>query len=575
MNLKLTTTCYQIVRLADPRNNSPIFPIMSKYILGLDTLSQSLAAAIEEERNKRRLRGGFSYNQQADEKENPIFLDYQRFLLPGVIKKDDYTFQIILKTKYPQILYWLAMPFFSPLPWEADRFYSQGLLIKKNITLQSYPVGTGPFSLDVYDPNLEIILKRNENFHQENYPSEGEPGDEENGYLIDAGKKLPFIDKLIYKLERESIPRWNKFMQGYFDASGIPSESFDQAIAVTSEGLLQLTDQFKGQGIRLLHDTAPSTFYFAFNMHDPVVGGYSPEKQKLRQALSIAIDMEERIDLFSNGRGIAAQGPIPPGIFGHAKGTEGVNPYVYTWNEAFAIPQRQPLSRAQELLAEAGYPNGMDPKTGKPLIIAFDNAWTGPESQSLLKWLQKQFQKIGILLEIRTTDYNRFQEKIRAGNFQFFSWGWHADYPDPENFLFLLYGPNGKQKHGGENAANYDNPEFNQLFKEMENMENTPHRLQIIHKMLDSVRRDAPWIWGFHPQDFTLYHQWVLNAKPNAISYNTLKYLRIDHALRNEKRAAWNQPVFWPLLLGVLILVTIALPVLLKVRKRQKPPHPV
>jgi len=571
--LKADDYVYQIVRLADPRNNSPIFPIMAKYILGLDTLSQSLAEAIEQERNKRRQSGGFSYNQQADEKENPIFLDYQRFVFPGVIKKDDYTFQIILKTKYPQILYWLAMPFFSPLPWEAVRFYSQGLLIKKNITLQSYPVGTGPFSIDVYDPNLEIILKRNENFHQERYPSEGESGDEVKGYLMDAGKQLPFIDKLIYKLERESIPRWNKFMQGYFDASGIPSDSFDQAIAVTSEGLLQLTDQFKGQGIRLLHDTAPSTFYFAFNMHDPVVGGYSLEKQKLRRALSIAIDMEERIDLFSNGRGIAAQGPIPPGIFGHEKSIEGVNPYVYTWNENHATVQRIPVSRAQELLAEAGYPNGMDPATGKPLIISFDNAWTGPESQSLLKWLQKQFQKIGILLEIRTTDYNRFQEKIRAGNFQFFSWGWHADYPDPENFLFLLYGPNGKQNHGGENAANYDNPQFNELFKEMENMENTPRRLQIIHKMLDIVRRDAPWIWGFHPQDFTLYHQWVFNAKPNAISYNTLKYVRIDHAVRNEKRAAWNQPILWPLLLGVFILVILALPVLLKVGKRQKAPR--
>jgi ABC-type transport system substrate-binding protein len=573
--LKSHDYIYQIVRLADPRNNSPIFPIMSKYILGLDTLSQSLAAAIEKERKKRRLSAGFSYNQQADEKENPIFLDYQSFVLPGVIKKDDYTFHIILKKKYPQILYWLAMPFFSPIPWEADTFYNQGLLIKKNITLQSYPVGTGPFSLDVYDPNLEIILQRNENFHQETYPSEGESVDKEKGYLLDAGKHLPFIDKLIYKLERESIPRWNKFLQGYYDASGIPSDSFDQAIAVTSEGLLQLTDQFKGQGITLLHDTAPSTFYFAFNMHDPVVGGYSPEKQKLRQALSIAIDMEERIDLFSNGRGIPAQGPIPPGIFGHEKGIQGVNPYIYTWNENYSTPQRKPVSRAQQLLSEAGYPNGMDPQTGKPLIIAFDNAWTGPESQSLLKWLQKQFNKIGILLEIRTTDYNRFQEKIRAGNFQFFSWGWHADYPDPENFLFLLYGPNGKKQYGGENAANYDNPAFNQLFKEMENMENTPHRLQIINKMLDIVRRDAPWIWGFHPQDFTLYHQWVLNAKPNAISYNTLKYIRIEPALRNVKRLEWNQPVFWPLLLGVLTLLIVALPVLLRIWKRQKPSRSV
>ena len=230
--LKADDYIYQIVRLADPRNNSPIFPIMSKYILGLDVLAQSLAAAIEQERKKRRFSAGFSYNQQADEEAHPIVLDYQSFVLPGAIKKDDYTFHIILKTKYPQILYWLAMPFFSPLPWEADTFYNQGLLMEKNITLQSYPVGTGPFSIDVYDPNLEIILKRNENFHQETYPSGGESGDREKGYLVDAGKPLPFIAKLIYKLERESIPRWNKFLQGYYDASGIPSDSFDQRLNI-------------------------------------------------------------------------------------------------------------------------------------------------------------------------------------------------------------------------------------------------------------------------------------------------------------------------------------------------------
>ena len=570
--LKADDYIYQIYRMADPRNNCPIFPIMAKYILGLDTLSQSLTLAIEEKRNRRRLQAGFTYNQQADEKAHPIRLDYKEFPFPGIVKIDDYTFQLILKKKYPQILYWLAMHFFSPLPWEADHFYSQGPLIKKNITLQRFPVGTGPFRIDVFDPNLEIILIRNENFRKETYPFEGEKGDEPAGYLNDSGKPLPFLDKVVYKLERESIPRWNKFLQGYYDASGISSDGFDQAISFSPEGLIQLTDQFKSKEIQLVISTDVTTFYFAFNMLDPVLGGYTPDKQKLRHAISIAIDTEERIEIFANGRGIPAQGPIPPGIFGYEEGKNSINPYVYTWDENRNKPVRKSIALAQKILVQAGYPDGIDPKTGKPLIIGFDNAWSGPEAQALLKWIQKQFKKIGIDLDIRTTDYNRFQEKMLSGNFQFFSWGWHADYPDPENFLFLLYGPNGKMKYGGENAANYDNPEFNRLFKNMENMENTPERLQIIRKMLEIARLDAPWIWGFHPRSFGLYHQWVSNAKPHPISYNTVKYHRIDPGIRKEKRFAWNQPNYMPLAIVFVLLLCGFIPALITLRRIRKAP---
>ncbi len=568
--LKADDYIYQIYRIADPRNNSPIFPIMAKYIFGLDTLAKSLEKTLKEVRLNRKQVAGFTYNQETDEKINPIWLDYKNFSFPGVVKKNDYTFQIILKKKYPQILYWLSMPFFSPIPWEAVKFYSQGPLIKKNITLQSYPVGTGPFMIDVFDPNSEIILIKNENFHKETYPEKGETGDREAGCLDDTGKPLPFFEKVVYKLEKESIPRWNKFIQGYYDSSGISSDSFDQAISFSPEGLIQLTDQFNKKEINLSVSTATTTMYFAFNMLDPVVGGYTSDKQKLRQAISIALDIEERIEIFANGRGIPAQGPIPPGIFGFQEGIDYTNYYIYNWDKSRNKPARKPIEIAKTLLSEAGYRNGIDPQTGKPLIIGFDNALTGPEAQALLKWLQKQFQKIGIILETKTTDYNRFQEKVLNGNFQFLSWGWNADYPDPENFLFLLYGPNGKKKYGGENAANYDNPEFNHLFKKMESMENTPERLQIIRELLNIARRDSPWIWGFHPQDFLLYHKWVFNAKANTMANNTLKYLRIDPVIRESKRIAWNQPNYLPIILFVGILFITTLPAIIVVARNRK-----
>jgi ABC-type transport system substrate-binding protein len=427
--------------------------------------------------------------------------------------------------------------------------------------------------MEKYDPNLEILLIKNEKYHNERYPAAGDAGDQSAGYLADAGKPLPFLEKIVFKLERESIPRWNKFLQGYYDSSGIASDSFDQAVTFSSEGVLDLTDQFKARDIRLLSSIAPSTYYFAFNMADPLVGGYSPDKQKLRQAISIAIDMEEQIELFANGRGVPAHGPIPPGIFGFEDSASECNPYVYRLNAAGNRPARKSVAEAQALLSEAGYPAGKDPSTGKPLVIGFDNAWTGPESQAQVKWLQKQFQKLGLMLEIRTTDYNRFQEKILGGNFQFFSWGWHADYPDPENFLFLLYGPNSKRRFGGENAANYDNPEYNRLFKEMETMENSPARRDIIRKLLEIVRRDAPWVWGYHPQELTLYHQWVYNAKPHSIAQNIFKYIRIEPQHREVLRKQWNKPLLGPVAVCVLILCALLVPALIK-KTRSSRIHP-
>ena len=112
---------------------------------------------------------------------------------------------------------------------------------------------------------------------------------------------------------------------------------------------------------------------------------------------------------------------------------------------------------------------------------------------------------------------------MRTGDTQIFSWGWMADYPDPENFLFQLYGQNGKVKFGGENAANYQNPEFDRLFDLMKNRKNDLQRQQIIDTMVSIVRRDAPWVWGIHPEEFILSQSWVSRVKPNTMSFGYIK----------------------------------------------------
>jgi ABC-type transport system substrate-binding protein len=568
--LRAEDYAYQIKRLAHPLLECPIFPILANYIAGLATFRDTLEAEIASLRAARRQAAGVFYNQETDERANPIYLDLRQYDLPGVEVIDERTLRITLTKKYPQFLYWLAMPFFAPLPWEVDRFYTQAAAVAQNITLDRFPVGTGPFTLAMNQPNYRMVLQRNANFHRETYPAEGDPEDEALGLLNDRGKPLPFLDAAVYVLEKEGVPRWNKFLQGYYDTSGIASDVFDQAVQFSATSGVELTDALREQQIRLLTDVAPSTNYYAFNMLDDVVGGYDEKKRKLRQALSIALNTDEYIQIFLNGRGIAAQGPIPPGIFGYQEGPDGIDPVIYDWDAERRLPRRKSVETAKRLLAEAGYPDGRDPH-GTPLVIFFDtHTASGAGSKPLLDWLRKQFAAIGVQLQIRATDYNQFQSKVLRGNYQLIRWGWNADYPDPENFLFLLYGPNAKVTSQGENAANYDNPRFNALFQRIENMTNTPERAALIQEMLAIAREDAPWMWGVHPVGYGLYHSWYHNAKPLTFGGNTLKYKRLDPVVREQKRAAWNAPVTAPLWVALGLFVLSTIPATLSIYRRQR-----
>src|SRR5699024_5329642 len=168
-----------------------------------------------------------------------------------------------------------------------------------------------------------------------------------------------------------------------------------------------------------------------------------------------------------------------------------------------------------------------------------------------------------IRLVVRNTTFNRLQRKMNEGNIQLYSLGWLADYPDPENFLFLLYGPNGKVEHGGANVANYDSDEFNALYEDMRILPDGPERREVIEQMVHIVRRDAPWVWGFHPRNYTLNHAWLGNRRLNTLANNTLKYLTLDGAQRARRRVDWNRPMVWPLAAGGGLLILVVAPAVL------------
>ncbi len=545
---------YQIKRLADPERLAPLRTLLSDYILGMSEFTQ------------------WATEQRSDMPKN-AWLDLRQRDMIGVEKIDDYHLTIKIKGKYPQLQYWLAFHFFAPVPWQVDRFYHLPGLPERNITLNYHPVGTGAYMMEDHDANMQIVLTRNPNYRDDFYPSTGMPEDKEKGLLSAAGEKLPFIDKYIFRLEKEQIPTWTKFLQGYYDCSGsvrdcsyVIGGDNDQTLDMQGDGIV-LTDEMQARGIQLDRVVRPGLYYSGVNMLDPVVGGYGEKARKLRQAIAIAYNLEEYIKVFRNGRANVAMSPIPPGIFGAAQGESGIMETVFDWQDG--KPVRKDIEYAKQLLAEAGYPGGRHAETGEPLVLNLDSTTAGV-SKATLTWTSKQFAKLGIQFNARLTDFNRFKEKLETGNAQLFSFGWMADYPDPENFLFLLYGGNAQiDSKSGVNSANYKNPEYDRLFDQMRVMPDGPERAEIIKKMQDILSRDMPWFSMWNPLEFNLTHEWFDNYKPHGISKANFKYWDLDPELRAQKRLEWNEANLWPLIISALILLGLIIPGYLAFKRRQ------
>jgi oligopeptide transport system substrate-binding protein len=511
---------YSFKRMADPKVPCPVLSFFEDKLVGLQEYHDH-----QRQRAKQKLPADYTYPLEGLQTD----------------PSDKYAFRILLNQPYPQLRYLMAMNFTSPIPREAVERYGPDF--------RRRPVGCGPFVLAEWTPKLRIVLKRNPNFRVETYPSEGDPGDREAGFLADAGKRVPMVEGVVYTILKENVTGWNLFLQGYMDAWSVPKESF--AKVVSRQG--SLTPDMTARGIRMDHSREPNVWYYAFNMKDATVGGYTPEKRKLRQAISMAMDVPTYIDLFDSGLGTPAQSVIPPGIFGYEK--EYRNPY-----------RQFNVTRAKQLLAEAGYPDGIDEKTGERLSIYFDNTATDASQRQTMLWVIDQFQRIGIRLVARVSRYEELQDRVDKGQFQFIHYGWFADYPDPENFEFLLYGPNIRP---GVNAAAYDNPAYNRLFEQMRSMDDGPERLAIIRRMRDIVAEDCPWVFSEHGETLGLHYDWVTNAKPHSVALDGAKYRGLDTERRARLREVWNPPHYSPLLALAALLVVGSLPAVFTVRSRR------
>ncbi len=504
-----------LARVADPRVASPVYSTFKSFLLDFETTSQAIADDVAELEQRE---PGRNFERL------PVLPDYRAVPMPCFEELDSLTFRIILRRKYPQALYWMATHFFAPVPWEALEYYHDPARLEDGTVFRNNPVGTGEFMLREFDPNNRIILVRNPLVPQ----------------IRPDG-----LDAVVFQFERESIPAWLKFLQGYYDRSGIPTDMFEAAVDMNPGGQLELSGELAKLNLRLQDEPCQTIFYFGFNMLDADVGGISPEKAALRQAISIVLDYHEYIDIFQNGRGIPAPGPIPVGIFGAApQDKSGVNPFIDTWDEKTGTPRRRTLEDARRLMAQAGFPEGRRPD-GTPLRLYLDHAASGVAGfKAQFQWLRTKFQLLGIELEERPSDLNRWRDKLRQGNWQLiFNKGWVADYPDPENFLFLFASGNATVASGGRGAnyVNYSSPEFDEIFQRLETLPNGPERLALIQQATRILQRDAPCCWGFFQVKTILTQEWLHNYRYSDLSHNGLKHLSLDWRLRTARQREWNR----------------------------------
>jgi ABC-type transport system substrate-binding protein len=538
---------FAVTRIADPEVGSPVSEVFAK-IAGFREFAKRLSERRAASAEFRALRIDAQYREAGG--------------IEGLIVRDPLQFELQLSEPDLQFRYWFAMTFTAPVPWEAVAYYDGN---EGRDFFKDHPVGAGPYRVERTDKQGFLALGRNPNWygarHPEwkapaaTYPSEGEPGDAELGLLDPAytGRPLPFLERIEFRLDKEAIPRFNKFVQGYYDVSGVSKESFDRVIIGND-----LSPDMRALGISLKKSVDLGIFYLGFNMRDAVVGQPAGLRgRKLRQALSLAIDSVEFARLFMNGRGVPAQSPLPPGLFGY--------------DPAYRNPYRQPdLARARSLLTEAGYAEGRDPATGRALRLTLDVPDTSTSSRLQFSFYLQAWQKLGIDAVLDATHYNRFQDKVRDGAYQVFFWGWHADFPDPENFLFMLYSPISAVDSGGVNYANFSDPRYDELYRRMKNLPDGPERERVIREMIAIVERERPWIELFHSEDYALIHGWLRNVKPAGLTFPSDKYTAIDPELRRARRLAWNQPVRWPAaLLGALSLAVVIPGIVTFFRERQ------
>ena len=438
---------YSIKRFMDPANRSPYAFLFEGKIAGLDDLAAQAKKA-----------GRFDYAARVSGLETP-----DRQTLRIRLNETDFNFAHVL-----------AFPLVGAVAREAIDAYGDDT--------NSRPVGTGPYRLKHYVRSSKIVLEANPGYRGKvwDFAPGGEPADAAIVARM-KGTKLPAIGTVEISVMDETQSRWLAFLGGQTD---IEYQLWDvSGIFMGGDG--KLKPEYAKRGIRLDRSVDPEITYTYFNMQESIggkpnpVGGFSREKIALRRAIAMAYRIEDQIRILRNGQAVRAQFPVPPGVAGHDPG--------YT----SSIPHDPRLANA--LLDRFGYRKGPDgyrmQPDGTPLVIRYSSLPTEVYRQ-FDELVKRSLDSIGVRVEIhkgRFPELNKLENECRL---MMRSSAWIADYPDGDNFMQLLYGPNAKQS----NSACYQSPEFDRRYAQSRRLPHGPERNRLYREMARIMEVDTAWI---------------------------------------------------------------------------------
>ena len=345
--------------------------------------------------------------------------------------------------------------------------------------------GTGPYILSHWRKNHEMVFERRE---------EGKgKREKERGF-----------DEVRYLVVDDESTQWLMFLKGELDyLDRISRDNFDSII--DSEG--RLDPSLEKQGVRLYSIPTMEVLHIGINMKDPVLG----PNRRLRQALNAAFDYPAW-EKFYNGRILPCPTPVPPGVEGRLE-----RPFPYAFD----------LGKAKRLIAEAGYPGGIDPKTGRRLVLTMSVGRATQQSREQGELVAAFYEKIGVKLEISYMTWDAFLKAVNEGRTQMFWMGWVGDYPDAQNFLQLFYSGNVSP---GPNHAAYSNPEYDREYDAALASVTEDERNRHWAKCQEILQEDCPWVFTHVNKAYTLVRPTVGNYIPSDFPYG-----HESHYERREK----------------------------------------
>lgn len=407
--------------------------------------------------------------------------------LSGVSAPDQYTLEIRLTKSEPNIVYYLALNFLAPVPWELMQY-------QKN-NLDHVLIGTGPYVLKNFEGKF-IDMEKFPGYRPDYYPTSGDRYANMQKLLASSKEKIPFIDKVRFYITGDEEMRWQKFINHEIDALTVPKPLLPRLYDEKGE----LRPELKDKGVEVKHFPTLANRWLAFNMRDPLVG----KNENLRRAIAYAIDYSKYVQVLSQNTNLRANSILVPGISGYLPAKE------------FRFKYDPDL--AKEYLKKAGFSDAR-----KPEIIY---STRGNQGVNLLEadFVKEHLEAVGMNVKIQILTFGEFLQKGRAGELMFFTDNWLFDYPDGENILQLLVSTN----FPGINKSAYSNPKVDQLYYKLKETTNIDERDRIIHEMEEIVFEDLPWIPMMYESSFVLQYPEVKNFRKSSIIRNYVKYLKIE-----------------------------------------------